>query len=528
MKLKLTFVCLSLLALPRVVRAGPVEQLAQLAFDPSVPERMVLRYEFSGDGLLYSDDAGRSFQLLCGSAIDPRLTRIRALIIAADGTALTGAFPGLWQDDKQGCAWQFDPTLGEHFIADFALDPLDPNIVYAVSADGGTQTNGVYRRDARGTWSEMGSRDQRFINRIRAVRAASGSVRLYESAALPGNALDANVVYVVRVSDDAAAHWSEFQHPIPANSELSVEAVDPSDPDAVLFSMIGGTTGIDLLVSFDRGETLSAYAHVAVFGGATFAPDGRLWFGDASNGQAAGALWYAPSLKDAPHILSSDYHVSCVNYQAATDKLFVCEPYRFGAVDPATGAAAEMFALDAAPALRSCAGRDLVNTCETQLLNGYCGVTHFPKAPLCKPYGALDMCADAAAAGCPNAPLAGAGADAGPDAGADASVTATTADSSMLDDAGSEAMRAPDAQRSDAAASSGHHTGGCAVSAALCRGPESMTSVWLGLATCAWTLAVRRRMRRRAVGTHHGTIVHAPCAQRSGAQQSSSLPHTPH
>ena len=35
----------------------------------------------------------------------------------------------------------------------------------------------------------------------------------------------------------------------------------------------------------------------------------------------------------------------------------------------------------------SCDGVDMLATCEMQMLNAYCGVTHFPLSPVCEPYG---------------------------------------------------------------------------------------------------------------------------------------------
>src|SRR5262245_5598050 len=96
---------------PLSAKAGPVEELVQLAVTPAEPEMMVLRYEYSGDGLIYTRDGGETFSFVCGSSVDDPsdeespLIKLGPIGVGGDGATLLGVFGGLWRDDGKGCAW---------------------------------------------------------------------------------------------------------------------------------------------------------------------------------------------------------------------------------------------------------------------------------------------------------------------------------------------------------------------------------------------------------------------------------------
>jgi len=429
---QLTIALLCALLVPAsLAKAGPVEKFTQLALHPNDPNTLVLRYENAGDGLFYSHDGGKSFELVCGSLVDPDVTRFGVLAIAGDGSSLLGAFDGLWRGEAQGCSWQSESSLQGKWVSDLSNDPNDASVMYAITSTGAPAANGVYKRDAYGNWSALGQQAPLFIDRLRVASLGGGKLRFYQSAVVGSYDPQATdpARYVVRVSNDLAATWIEHEVAAPyaaiEGQALRLEAVDPSNPDRLLFSVLRDNAPDDVLVSFDQGKTLSKLAQVSGFGGATFAPDGRLWFGDAGEladtSQLYG-LWFARNLESVPKPISRDYAVRCVSYQAATDTLFVCQPYAFGAVDPTSGVPGVRFELAKAANFASCTGVDLVGMCKAQLLRGYCGVTHFPEAPLCKPYGVLDSvagCVSGVEAGC-SAPLAGAAGNDGAPLSADA------------------------------------------------------------------------------------------------------------
>jgi hypothetical protein len=476
---RLALLC-ALLVPAGVVRAGPVEKFAQLALHPTDPNQLVLRYENAGDGLFYSHDRGKTFELVCGSMIDAHVTRFGELALTTDGTALIGAFQGLWRGDAHGCSWQKETPFDGQWVADLTRDPQDAAVMYALTSTGSPALNGVYRRDALGNWSALGEQAPLFLDRLRVASLDAGHVRFYESAVVGAyNAMPGDVSrYVVRVSDDLAATWTEHavdpEYASVEGQALRLEAVDPTNPDHLLFSVMRDAAPDDVLVSFDQGKHLARLAQVSSFGGATFAPDGRLWFGDAGEATDAGqlsGLWFARNLESEPRPLTRDYAVRCVNYQPATNTLFVCQPYAFGPVDPENGSAGPRFELANAPSFASCGTASPVDRCKAQLVNGYCGVTHFPEAPLCQPYGLLDALGGCAGAGC-STPAAGAAGlpPSAADAGRAASAgTAAVAGSPAA--AGGEpstcSVSAPGRARSHAAA--GHWLLGLLISAFLVR-----------------------------------------------------------
>src|SRR5689334_5261867 len=55
--------------------AGPPETFVQVAFHPSDPMQIALRYDQGGGGMLLSRDGGRSWQLVCAALLfDPVAT----------------------------------------------------------------------------------------------------------------------------------------------------------------------------------------------------------------------------------------------------------------------------------------------------------------------------------------------------------------------------------------------------------------------------------------------------------------------
>ena len=205
--------------------AGPVEQLTQLTFQPGKPDVAVLRFINGGDGFFYTHDGAKSFALQCTSAIDPMLVRGGVVTVTGDGTTLMGVFDGMYEDDGTGCTWSrvddfsgvkaADGGVKEQgkWVSDFAADPTDPVITYAVTSNGNPGSmNGIYQRDKSGKWTELGSRDEILIGRIHAVDV-KGKLRFYESAArgmkMEGDAGMPVPNYMIRVSDDNGMTWTE-------------------------------------------------------------------------------------------------------------------------------------------------------------------------------------------------------------------------------------------------------------------------------------------------------------------------------
>ena len=389
----------SFLQLPGRASAGPVEQLAQVALHPTDPNVMVLRYMNGGDGLLYSDDAGASFKLICLSAIDPMLRRIGTIAVAGDGRLVMGLFDGLLEDQGGGCGFTAVPGLTDTWISDLAVDPTDPQVLYASTSKSmmngaGAAPNGLYRRDGAGEFSQFGSLETLLITRLRLTSTDAG-LRIYQSAihgTVPGMIDGMPVMdlpnYVIRVSDDGGATFTEFPYGTGDGSAFRLVGVDPSNPDRILAVLDRTQENDELFVSSDRGQTFDSYHMLSQISAVEFAPDGRVFIGEAASSTdptASVGLWFAASLDESPSKLA-DYPVACLAYQASTETLFVCQRWAFGTADQTDGAFTERASFKTIDEFVSCEGVDMADSCMTQLCGDYCGLAHFASAGVCQVY----------------------------------------------------------------------------------------------------------------------------------------------
>ena len=403
--------------------ADAIEQLVQLARHPTDPRTFAIRYRYGGEGLVVTHDGGEHFALLCSSAIDPRQARQGTLAIAADGTTFLGVFKGLFQDDGKGCGWHLEPSLNGHWVSDLVHDPIDPDTLCLTTASGGEGVkNGVYRRSTGSGWAPVGTQGAAIITRLHVVRVDGGR-RFYQSVLRGTSPADSDGEspqpdYVVRHSDDNGETWTAHAFG-PTDGTLRLQGVDPSDPDRLVATLSYLDQGSEVLVSEDRGETWSAWLRLGAFGGLAFAPDGRVWIGDAGNLRAplSQGLFYAESLVAEPNLLTDAYPVSCLGF-VDEGLLLACQRFAAGHVSTADGSFQETFRFDKLERFIQCDGT-LASGCERL----YCRPSHFPNAPACEPYRELstpEQLADASAP-TPSVPASTGSADGGVP-GADASV----------------------------------------------------------------------------------------------------------
>lgn len=496
-------------------RAGPVEQLTEVAVHPSDSARLVVRYFNGGDGAFVTTDGGKNWKLLCDSLLfDPATTHGGPLVITAGGTMIMGVFTGMWHDDGHACAWTSEPQYDGQWIAGFAIDPIDPTITYAVTSSGGKQ-NGIVRRDSTGKWSDFGTKANLLITDIHVVPHAGGR-RFYlgtaqgEIVPTDGGSPESN--YVVRVSDDDGTTWTDHVYG-GADGNFHVQAVDPTNADRIVVSIQRpgdrgpGAENDTVLVSLDQGKTFQNYLTVTEIGGVAFAPDGRMWIGDAGNGldpKQPQGLFFAASLSvPAQKLPNGNYPVQCLDYDATTSTLYACQRWTFGPVSTADGAFTTSLDVRKVASFVSCPGVDMAATCQTQLCGAYCGLGHFADAPVCCAYDTFS-CGPAVApnAICPPAPTVDAGMDgatgaAGADSGGaveastGASGGAPGGDASVgaggIADSGGNGGAPADASRGKADA----QDGGCCAIAGRARSGSDPTAA-LALVTAALLLRRKR------------------------------------
>ena len=385
-----------LTARPSAACAGPVEAYGQVLLNERLPDTVVLRYGYGATryrgGLLISHDRGRSFALTCGDAIAPGLNATAALL-GADGLIALGTFDGLLRDDGQGCDFRADPSLAGRWITDLAADPRDPQVLFALaSSTNGSSDNGLFRSVARGRFEPLGASDDMVLTRLRVVERRDSGLRFYVSAIAPVELDPAATAvppadYRLRVSDDEGATWRE--HRVDGGGGIvRLQAVDPGEPDRLLISIERSEGPDTLLISEDGGATFAPYLTLVSLSGLVQLPDGRLFIADDNEGPPGdgGGLWRAESFGAPAELVTDAYAVHCLG-AAADGSLLACQRIAFGLVDPQDGTFTARFALDQLDALVSCPGSDVRTVCKDTLLSAYCGLSHFPCAPVCDAYG---------------------------------------------------------------------------------------------------------------------------------------------
>lgn len=384
-------------ALPVSVAAGPVERLYQMSFHPKDPARMIVSYENGAGGLLFSEDGGRTFKLVCTSMIQPLLKNVGRIAITGDGHVLMAMYEGMFQADSRGCQWGLAPTFDGRWANDVSIDPINPTIAYAVTSNGNGAKNGLLKRAADGEWADIGPREEILYTRMLIVKRGEGR-RFYLSAlrlaATPdGGPSDVNPL--IRISDDEGATWREF--PVMAAGRgvaLSVEAADPQNPERILAWADGAGKPGKLMISQNAGETFTEYLPLTQLGGLALAPDGRVWIGESasiSDSSASRGLWFAENLDTAPQKIG-DYGVECLGYQPKDDTLFVCQAYGIGTADPKSGEFTDRGKFSTVRDFVSCEGVDASEVCRLQLCKEYCGAGHFAHAPMCCAYAGDPLC----------------------------------------------------------------------------------------------------------------------------------------
>jgi len=367
------------------VRAGPVERFVQVLIHDAQPDRIGLRYEHSGGGVILSSDRGKTFRLRCAAAIADDL-RPGSAAMDGEGRLWIGSFEGLGSDDGTGCSWTFEPALASRWVVDVVPHPSRPEVTFAAvgaAADSGT----TYRREDAAGFRPIGAPDGARVTRLRVVERAGG-LRLYQSAVKGSSRSESGSEqpnYVIRYSDDLAATWTEHGFPT-TNGTVRLEAVDPIDPDRLLVSVARPNAGTTLHLSRDAGATFARYLELAALGGVAITPEGEVYLGDAgdvSGARTTGGLYRAASLAEAPQRVTDAYAVQCLAYRPSDATLFACDRYVFGTVDRESGELRPLLKLNAVERFVECPGTDVGAQCEAPMRQGYCGLSHFPCAPIC-------------------------------------------------------------------------------------------------------------------------------------------------
>lgn len=188
-----------------------------------------------GAGISYSSNLGVTWTRAAQGPADPTVLAASLGTVYA-GTNGNGRPGGLFRSLDRGTTWQraANEGLQEVGVAAVAVDPTDPNILYA-----GSDRSGLSRSTDRGaTWKAVGlgfpPGDP--VNILQVLVEPSRPSTVY--------ALRGDMPWLVR-SDDGGTTWKRFRLPF---TVVSI-ALDPRQPGALWGASFGG-----LLHSDDRGE----------------------------------------------------------------------------------------------------------------------------------------------------------------------------------------------------------------------------------------------------------------------------------
>lgn len=388
--------------------AAPLEQFAAVAVHPDVPDTLVLSYDNGGQGLLVSQDGGSSFQLVCSAAVTESFGRASPIQVTGSGNILVGTFVGMAVGQSGSCAFKIDPMaeMGRAQAAAFAPHPSDSSITFVVTANPTTGARtGLVQLTSDGSVTPLGSNDtgesgraEFFANQLRVVERPDAPLLFFESGGLAVDE-EGNYEPVVRRSEDMGNRWTTTQVFGAERSIVELVAVDTGAPERWLVVVHRDKQADEIMLTEDAGETYTLYLQVHSLGGAAFDSDRRLWLGDRGGEndiRNPGGLWRAERL-GAPPVALSKTSIFCLAHDAPRDRMVACQRASYGEVDKATGAFTEELHFATVRDFAACEGSDLAAVCEPQLCENWCGVSHYPYAPLCDAYDSqMPLCGPSA------------------------------------------------------------------------------------------------------------------------------------
>jgi hypothetical protein len=396
------------LALAGSAHAGPVELFSGAFQDVNKPSQIIAPYVYGGGGLFISADSGKTFSMMCSASGDPNLitqNTDRIVYASGAGAAYIGLFGGMWKGDENGCGFKPVPELMGRVVSDIKGDPTDPKRTYVATSDGGDangnpKNNGLLMNDGTSdAFMLFGKQEPIWVESINVVKNGTGR-RIYETGVTSVQKTDPqtmmisdDVHYYVRVSDDDGATFTQNEYdlsqfgPMDPNAEFKVVTVDPQNPDHV-YAVVRRDMNPDTVLYNPMQGKAGAWVMVTEVGdleAMEFAPDGKLYFGD--DDQMSPALFVVAKPGDPPTMLSNKWKVGCLHYDTAGQRMLACHDWQFGTADLTSGDFSTLYDMRCADKFVDCPGQDSMHTvCQTQLLAAFCGVTHYPAAPVCIGY----------------------------------------------------------------------------------------------------------------------------------------------
>ncbi|WP_394826221.1 WD40/YVTN/BNR-like repeat-containing protein [Pendulispora albinea] len=255
----------------------------QLVIFPRAPENLVLRATF---GILFSHDAGKTWDWVCERAVGYGGIEDPALGVVGARTVLAGTFEGLGVSQDLGCSWRFveGEPKSDVFI-DVTARSVDPRSALALTSTylGDDAGASLYASrlfataDEGATWHRHGVALPAYALAETVDGAPSDPARLYASAARADRS--AGLFYASR--DDGQTFTETLIQLAPSERAPFIAAVDPVNADRV-YVRTGGGPRSRLLVTDDGGRTFrEVFAGAPLLGFALSADGSRIWVGNS-------------------------------------------------------------------------------------------------------------------------------------------------------------------------------------------------------------------------------------------------------
>jgi hypothetical protein len=291
----------------------------QLVFRPEQPSSLALRTTF---GLLFSEDAGESWDWVCESAIGYSGTQDPMLGVMADGVLIAALNEGIARSSGSACAWSFaeGDALGSQVI-DVSVKKSDPRTAVALAWDPASDSGGAAYRGRLLVTEDNGEHFEQLpaaldpsVLMLTVDLAPSDEQRVYLSGT---RSTDDGRTGLLLVSRDGGASFSEREVPFDERLDqgLYIAAVDPSDADTLYLRTSSAGAG-RLIVSRDGGKTFTTPFVGSPVRGFALSPDGQhVYFGGTTG-------IYAGSRDDL--VFEQRSSVRCLCLAATEDTLYAC------------------------------------------------------------------------------------------------------------------------------------------------------------------------------------------------------------
>ncbi len=296
MRTRLSLIALAMLAFSTNARANSrLPQANQLVFAPDDASSMLLRTTF---GMLFSKDAGKTWEWLCEDAIPVTGQQDPAVAWMNGGVVVSAQQEGLATSPDRGCSWSLVSGTAKELAVDVARMPDGANAiaitnVYQSTSDAGVllyQSTMLHTGDAAKSWQPLSGAIDPTLAIDTIDIAPSDAQRIYITGQVFG-AFQATML----VSIDGGQSYQSHAIPFAAGETGAyIAGVDPTNEDRVYVRTLGlGDSGTGehvsrLLVSSDGGKSWSAaWSGDAMLGFALSQDGSRVYIGSIQNGLLA-------------------------------------------------------------------------------------------------------------------------------------------------------------------------------------------------------------------------------------------------